>query len=108
MSERHSTAGVTPTSQNHFLSPTSCIRSDRSYRACPTSRMRKKAEDVAGYWGTIGRACEMLGVIDAWWGPEHGGAVQLRELRGAGGQGPPAAGDPRDHQCCVGGAVAGV
>ena len=39
------------------------------------SRMRKKAEDVAGYWGTIGRACEMLGDIDAWWGPEHGGAV---------------------------------
>src|SRR5262249_6777225 len=61
------------------------------------SRMRKKAEDVAGYWGTIGRACGMLGDIDAWWGPEHGGAVQLRELRGAGGQGPPAAGDPRDH-----------
>src|SRR6516165_12062914 len=70
--------------------------------------MRKKAEDVAGYWGTIGRACEMLGDIDAWWGPEHGGAVQLRELRGAGGQGSSAAGDPRDRQCRAGDPVAGI
>src|SRR5262249_21221720 len=70
--------------------------------------MRKKAENVARYWGTIGPACEMLGDIDAWWGPEHGSTVQLRELRGTGGQGPSTAGDPRDRQCRVGDAVAGV
>src|SRR6516225_9889723 len=37
MRKRHSIAGVTPTSQNRFPSPTSCIRSDHSYRASPTS-----------------------------------------------------------------------
>jgi len=47
MSERHSTAGVTPTSQNHFLSPTSCIRSDRSYRACPTKFIRFDHNGIA-------------------------------------------------------------
>jgi hypothetical protein len=57
------------------------------------NRMRKKAENVARYWDTIGLAGEMLGDIDAWRGPEHWGTVQLHELRGAGGQGPPAAGD---------------
>src|SRR6516162_3084451 len=30
------------------------------------SRMRKKAENVARYWGTLAPACEMLGDIDAW------------------------------------------
>src|SRR5215471_15577633 len=37
------------------------------------SRMRKKAGNMAVYGGTIGRACEMLGDIDAWWGREPGG-----------------------------------
>src|SRR5262249_36016011 len=74
----------------------------------PVSRVRKKAENAARYWGTIAPACEMLGDIDAWWGFEHGGTVQLRELRGAGGQGSPAAGGARDRQCRLGGAVAGI
>ena len=37
MSGRHSTAGVTPTSQNRYPSSTSCIRSGRSFRASPTN-----------------------------------------------------------------------
>src|SRR5215471_21609148 len=82
-----------------------CVRTLESEHE---SRMRKKADNVATYWSTIGPACKMLGDIDARWGPEHGGAVQLRELRGAGGQGPPVAGNPRDRQCRVGGAVAGI
>ena len=34
--------------------------------------MRKKAENLARYWGTIAPACEMLWDIDAWWGFELG------------------------------------
>jgi hypothetical protein len=54
-----------------------------------------------GILRTVGLACEMLGDIDAWWGPEHGGTVQVRELRRAGGQGLPASDNPRDRHAAL-------
>ena len=68
--------------------------------------MRKKAENVARYWGTIRPASEMWG-IDAWWGSQYGGFVQLCKLRGAGGGKPSAAGDPRDREFGAVGTVGG-
>src|SRR5207248_1573209 len=48
------------------------------------------------------------GTSDARWGCEDRGAVQLRELRGAGASGSSVAGDPEDRQRGAGDAVAGV
>jgi hypothetical protein len=67
----------------------------------------KKVEIAARYWGMM-----LIPTNEMW---EHwilvgdlntGALFQLRELRGAGGQGPPAARDPRDRLCRVDGAVA--